>query len=209
LLFGLAIGFPLGFSIHSAFKRRDRAIEYLSLFKAGTLSIHHCFLVEEDLTNHQKTEASKIITALIDQFTTQLIHKIGDYTPVQKKIEEVMQFIELNRENISNRNVLRIVRYLRDVTESSAYLVSLVNYRTMAGLRFYALVFISVFPILQAPILFNKLDQVLPHWSLYISMAISSLLLVTMYNFQKLIEYPFNPKGMDNIQVNDFRLKNE
>jgi hypothetical protein len=206
LLFGLAIGFPLAFSIQSAFKRRDRAIEYLSLFKAGVLTIRHSFLVEEDLTHHQKAESTKIVSNLTDQLTMQLTNRIGNFEPVQQRIVEVMNFIENNRENISNRNILRIVRYLRDVTESSAYLISLVNYRTMAGLRFYALIFISVFPLLQAPILLNKLEYILPTWTLYLFMATSSLLLITLFNFQKMIEYPFNPKGLDNILVTDFKI---
>jgi hypothetical protein len=206
LLFGLAIGFPLAFSIQSAFKRRDRALEYLSLFKAGTLSLFHCFKIEEDLSHERKKAAFHTISNLINQVTTQLTSRIASYESVQERIEEVMDFIEKNRESLSGRNVMRMVRYLRDVAESSAYLISLVNHRTMAGLRFYSIAFITVFPLVQAPIVLYKLDDIVPYWLIHFLMAFSSLILITLHNFQKMIEYPFAPEGMDNIRVNDFKI---
>lgn len=206
LLFGLAIGFPLAFSIQSAFKRRDRALEYLSLFKAGTLAMHHSFLVSEDLSVEKKTEARALISNLVDQVSHQLTERIATFSQVQAKVDNIMLFIEQQREAISNRNILRMIRYLRDITESTAYLISLVNHRTMIGLRFYSLAFISIFPILQAPMIVNKLGSSVPVWCLYGIMALSALILITLSNFQKMIEYPFDPRGMDNIQVDDFKI---
>ena len=40
-------------------------------------------------------------------------------------------------------------------------------------------------------------------------MATTSLLLVTLGNFQVMLEYPFDPKGMDNIKVREFLLESE
>lgn len=206
LLFGLAIGFPLAFSIQSAFKRRERALEYLSLFKAGTLAMHHSFSISEDLSAEKKTEARSLISKLINQVSNQLTQRIAPFSLVQEKLTEIMSFIEQHREAISNRNIMRMIRYLRDITESSAYLISLINHRTMVGLRFYSLAFISIFPILQAPMIVSRLGDTFPVWCLYAFMGISGLLLITLHNFQKMIEYPFDPKGMDNIQVDDFKL---
>lgn len=206
LLFGLAIGFPLAFSIQSAFKRRERALEYLSLFKAGMLALHHSFTVSEDLSIEKKTEARALLSNLIDQVSLQLTQRIAPFSLVQEKLDHIMFFIEQHRKAISNRNILRMIRYLKDVAESSAYLISLVNHRTMIGLRFYSLVFISIFPVVQAPMIVNKLGSSVPVWCMYGIMALSALILITLNNFQKMIEYPFDPRGMDNIQVDDFKL---
>lgn len=206
LLFSLAIGFPLAFSIQSAFKRREKALEYFSLFKAGAISIHNSFEISEDLPQENKLEGRNIVIAMASQLITQLENRAGDYAAFQPKANAVLTFIAANREMISNRNILRIVRYLKDVTESSAYLLSLVRHRTMAGLRFYALLFIMVFPFIQAPMLLYRLGPIAPDWIIYIFIALSSLLLVTLYNFQQLIEFPFDEKGMDNIKVRDFEL---
>ena len=206
LLFGLAIGFPLAFSIQAAFKRRDRALEYLSLFKAGTLALHHSFMVSKKLGTEAKTEVTTLLSNVTDQVTSQLIQRIAPFSTVQNKLDAVMNFIEKHREEISSRNIMRMIRYLKDITESSAYLISLVNHRTMVGLRFYTFIFISLFPILQAPIMVNKLHGVFSDWSIYALMALSGLILITLHNFQKMIEYPFDPRGMDNIQVDDFKI---
>ena len=40
-------------------------------------------------------------------------------------------------------------------------------------------------------------------------MATTSLVLVTLSNFQVMLEYPFDPKGLDNIQAREFLLEAE
>lgn len=205
-LFGLAIAFPLAFSIQAAFKRRERALEYFSLFKGGSIALLSSFRMAEDLSEEKKMEAKKALEDMSNQLVSQLKNQEGDYAPLQTKIDSVLAFIERNREEISNRNVLRMIRYVRDVSESSSYLMSLVRHRTMAGLRFYAILFILIFPAVQAPIILFRLQGVASLAVIYILIAISSAMLVTLSNFQTWIEYPFDPKGIDNIRVDDFKL---
>ena len=207
VLFGLAIAFPLGFSIQAAFRRRDRALEYFSLFKGGTLAILYSFSVSEDLTPDKKTEIRGILKSMMDQLIHQLEHRVINYIGMQQAVDKIMEFIDKNRESLSNRNVMRIIRYIRDITESSAYLISLVRHRTMIGLRIYSIAFILIFPIVQAPILYYKLGDLIPVWAFHFLLALGSLLLVTLSNFQRMIEYPFDSKGMDNIHLRDFTLK--
>lgn len=206
VLFGLAIAFPLAFSIQTAFRRRDRALEYFSLFKGGTLAILYSFSVSEDLKPNKKEEIKTIIKSMVDQLIQQLEQRTISFSHMQQAIGKIMEFIEQNREELSNRNVLRIIRYIRDITECSAYLISLVRHRTMIGLRIYSVFFIIIFPIVQAPIIYYKLGDLVPVWGFYFLLALGSLLLITLSNFQKMIEYPFDPNGMDNIHLRDFTL---
>jgi hypothetical protein len=209
MLFGLAIGFPLGFSIQAAFKRRDRALEYLSLFKGGMLSLYYSFATNDDLKGEQQKEIKNILTATAEQLFFQLENHMIEYAPFQKKANELFIFCDRNQDNISNRSMQRIIRYYRDVALSSAYLIGLVRHRTMAGLRFYAITFIALFPLVQAPLLYYHMEAIIPHWAFYIFVALSSLLLVTLNNFQNAIEYPFDPEGMDNIHIRDFKMNLE
>ena len=39
----IAIIFPLVFTIRAAFRRREKALEHLSRFKASMLIVHYCF----------------------------------------------------------------------------------------------------------------------------------------------------------------------
>jgi hypothetical protein len=205
LLFNLAIAFPLAFSIQSAFKRRDRALEYFSLFKGSSSALLNSFRLSEDLMQEKKQEVGIVLDQMANQLISQLETRDGSFQHLQKNIEKVISFIEINRGQISNRAIQRMVRYIREVTESSSYLISLIRHRTMLGLRFYSVAFIIIFPLVQAPIILYRMESA-PVWSIYLLSAFTSLILVTLSNFQKMIEYPFDPKGVDNIQVEDFKL---
>lgn len=204
MLFSLCVVFPLHFSIQAAFKRRDRALEYFSLFKAGSMALHYSFRVSEDLTEEKKQEADNLLTNIYNQLVLLLETRTKTYQSLQQNLDILFTFIENNREEISKRNVLRMIRYAKDVAESSVYLVSLVNHRTMAGLRFYGLLFIIVFPIIQAPVVLYRLENLITAWGFHAMLALSSLILITLSNFQLMIEYPFDKKGVDNIQLQDF-----
>ena len=115
--------------------------------------------------------------------------------------------MEANREEISKRNALRMVRYMKDISESSSYLVSLVTHRTMLGLRFYSIFFIIILPLVVAPLFLFRFESIVPAWGLHLALAFVTLALVTLNNFQTMIEYPFDPKGIDNVKVREFSLE--
>jgi len=206
VLFGLAIAFPLGFSIQSAFKRREKALEYLSLFKAGLLAIHYSFHCSKKLGGHQKHDVRTILTEISDKLLNQLRSFDGDMKHMQNEFEKIFAFMEKNREDISGRIVIRVVRYMEHVADGAGYLLSLVQHRTMAGLRLYAIMFITFFVTFHGPSLYYRIDQSLPLWVVYVSAALSSLLLITLYNFQQLIENPFDQKGSDDVKLDEFKL---
>lgn len=206
LLFGLCIVFPLHFSMQAAFKRRDRALEYFSLFKGGAMALYYSFQIAEDLSAEKKKSATGLLKQVTSQLMHQLEYRIATYGSLQQKLNELFAFIESNREEISKRNTLRTIRYLRDVTESSVYLLSLAKHRTMVGLRFYSVFFIIIFPLIQAPIALYHFGSIVPVWFIHVFLGTTSLILVTLNNFQTMIEYPFEAKGMDNIVIRDFSL---
>lgn len=66
LILGLLLVFPLTLTIKEAFKRSERAIQYLSLFKASLQSVNDCFenSKPEEL---KKREIETILVNLSDQ----------------------------------------------------------------------------------------------------------------------------------------------
>ena len=58
-LISIAIIFPLVFTIRSAFRRREKALEYLSQFKAGLITVGHCF------AENKKIDPDKKISQLV------------------------------------------------------------------------------------------------------------------------------------------------
>ncbi len=206
LLYGLCVVFPLHFSLQSAFKRRERALEYLSLFKGWCLALHYSFQISIDLPAERKQTARELLKGMQAHLIQQLENRIGGFKLMQARLDEVFSFVEANHEQISKRNVLRMVRYLGNVAEASTFLISLISHRTMAGLRFYSIFFIVILPLVQGPLLLHRLESVVPTWAIYVLLAFSSLILATLDNFQTLLEYPFDPKGMDNVKVREFEL---
>jgi hypothetical protein len=204
LLFGLCVVFPLHFSLQAAFKRRDKALEYFSLFKAGSLALNYTFQMSEDLVAEKKEAIRVVINNMGTTLINQLENRMAGYKVMHQKLDEVFAFMEANREDISKRNALRMVRYMKDISESSSYLVSLVTHRTMLGLRFYSIFFIIILPLVVAPLFLFRFESLIPAWGLHLALAFVTLALVTLNNFQTMIEYPFDPKGIDNVKVREF-----
>ena len=204
LLFGLCVVFPLHFSLQAAFKRREKALEYFSLFKAGSLALNYTFQMSEDLAAEKKVAIRGVLNDMSTALINQLENRVPGYKLMHQKLDEVFAFMEANREEISKRNALRMVRYMKDISESSAYLLSLVTHRTMEGLRFYSIFFIIILPLVVAPLFLFRFESIIPGWGIHLALAFVTLALVTLNNFQTLIEYPFDRKGIDNVKVREF-----
>jgi hypothetical protein len=206
VLLGLAIAFPLATSIQMAFKRREKALEYLALFKSGLLAINYSFQMSKKLDAEKKAESTAIVNAVCDKLLLLLKTSKGNMSIVQAETDKVMQFIERNREEISARILIRVIRYLKDVLDGATYLVSLTTHRTILGLRLLAIFFIILFSAFHPPMLVYQVRDQLPVWAVYLGCVLGPVLLVTLYNFQQHIEYPFDQKGADDIKLDEFKL---
>jgi hypothetical protein len=206
MLLGLAVVFPLHFSIQSAYQRRERALQYFSKFKGAMISLYYSIQIPQDLPMETKSDGRNALRELADQLTTQLQNRQPGYDSVQQKLNDVITFISNHKKDLSKGNAIKMIKYVNKVSESSVYLVSIISHRTMRGLRFYAIFFAIIFPFIQAPILLHKLDGLIPYWSLYVTVALTSIILISLTNFQKMIEYPFDQSGADNVQLKEFEL---
>lgn len=162
--------------------------------------------MSNDFAVEKKQAARNLVKGMEAQLINQLENKSPGYKLMQRKLDEVFSFMEMNREEIPKRTALRMVRFLADISESSAFLISLVSHRTVLGLRFYSIFFIIILPMVHAPLVLYRLDSIVPTWAIYIFLAFTSFVLVTLNNFQTMLEYPFDPKGIDNVKVREFSL---
>src|ERR1700752_1194561 len=82
LIFGLLIAFPITLATKEAFKRRERAIQYLSLFKSTLQSVYYT-VVNSKLQYREKeffkNTAIDLTRSLVDYLTTS---NPGDQSPV-------------------------------------------------------------------------------------------------------------------------------
>jgi len=205
LLLNLAITFPLSFSIQAAFRRRERALEFLSLFKSSLCTVHQSFQFEKKLPSRQKEEARKMLQRVADDMIGWLSRPDGSVEKINTDMDRVFFFISDNKGQLSRSVIQRVIRYMKDVYRGGQYLVSMSRHKTVQGLRMYCIVFIYLYSLVNAPVLLHHVGFE-ASWLVYIICFISSLLLITLYNIQEQMENPFDQSGLDDIILQDFRL---
>jgi len=208
-LISIAIIFPLVFTIRSAFRRREKALEYLSQFKAGLITVDHCFQDNKKIEADKKLEIHGIIRTIPASMIDYLGPKTCSQEKLNEEIQKVFLFIRQNTEQIGNGTAIKIFRFMKDVHESVENIVAVNNHRTPIAIRAYCLIFIYIYPIIYTPALYNKLHDGISlneSWIVYLLSAISTFILISLYNVQDQMENPFDQHGLDDIRLNDFKL---
>lgn len=199
-LIGIAMVFPVVFSIDSAYKRRERALWMLSDFKAHVLAI---YLASRDwLEGNEEFEIEvknkligvygsirEIFTDGSEKTQINIYKKISDLSLLMKKFRE----LELPSGEIS-----RVSQYISKITVDVENLASILRYRTPVTLRAYSKVFIYTFPILYGPYFASVSGHYSPNLE-YMMPVLFSFILVSLDNIQSHLENPFDQVGEDDI----------
>jgi predicted membrane chloride channel (bestrophin family) len=199
-LIGIAMVFPVVFSIDSAYKRRERALWMLSDFKAHVLAIYLAsrdwLEGNEDFEEEVKDNLIGVYGSIKAIFTdgsekTQIniYKKISDLSLLMKKFRE----LELPSGEIS-----RVSQYISKITVDVENLASILRYRTPVTLRAYSKVFIFTFPILYGPYFASVSGHYSPNLE-YMMPVLFSFILVSLDNIQSHLENPFDQVGEDDI----------
>jgi len=206
MLFGLIVSFPLVFALQSAFKRRDKVLEYLSVFSSSLLSVSEAFKQTNKMSRHNRQTIQNIIESLESELFNYL--KTGNDDPVKvlSSFSQVSSFIILDRDEIDDRLKFRIGRYMKDVYDSAHYLVSIKTHGTMVGTRMLSYIFVSIFPMIQAQFLLNTFGHSFPQWIIYVISLITSITLGALILIQQQLEDPFDQDGLDDIKFDNFSI---
>lgn len=208
-LISIAIIFPLVFTIRSAFRRREKALEYLSSFKAGLITVDSCFQESKKLDQDKKLEIQQIIKTIPVLMVDYLGPKTCSQEKLNEEVQKVFHFIKQNNEQIGSGTAIKIFRFMKDVHESIGNIVAVNNHRTPISIRAYCQIFIYIYPIIYTPALYNKLHDGISlneSWIVYVLSGISTFILISLYNVQDQMENPFDQKGLDDIRLNDFKI---
>ncbi len=199
-LIGIAMVFPVVFSIDSAYKRRERALWMLSDFKAHVLAIYLAsrdwLEGNEDFELEVKDKLIGVYGSIREIFTNgsekdqiNIYKKISDLSILMKKFRE----LELPSGEIS-----RVSQYISKITVDVENLASILRYRTPVTLRAYSKVFIFTFPILYGPYFASVSGHYSPNLE-YMMPVLFSFILVSLDNIQSHLENPFDQVGEDDI----------
>ena len=61
--------------------------------------------------------------------------------------------------------------------------------------------------MIYTPTIINKIGLENPAWLTYFVVLLSEFILISLYNIQDDMEYPFDRQGLDDIKLEEFRLK--
>lgn len=204
-LMSIAIIFPLVFTIRGAFRRREKALEHLSRFRASLRTVESFFLASK-MSDELKSESERKIQELNDALFNHLNTKSEDTQGFDKKLNAIFDFIKTNRESISGGTREKLFRFLRDVVESSDNLIAIHSHRTPISLKAYCLIFIYIFPVVYTPTIINKIGLENPTWLTFFIVVLSEFILISLYNIQDQMEYPFDDEGLDDIKFKLFKI---
>lgn len=205
-LISIAIIFPLVFAIRGAFRRREKALEHLSRFRGSILTLQHCFATNSKLSDDKKIEIHDNIAAISNKLLIHLKTSEVSIQQIDSAINEIEQFVHNNEEAISGGFRLKIFGFMRSLHEGVENLEAIHIHRTPISLKAYCKIFIYIFPLIYTPTIINKIASVDGDWVTYFVVIVSEFILISLYNIQDQMEYPFDNDGLDDIKLDNFEL---
>tara|TARA_R110000772_G_scaffold178458_1_gene289884 strand:- start:620 stop:1357 length:738 start_codon:yes stop_codon:yes gene_type:complete len=205
-LISIAIIFPLVFSIRGSFRRREKALEHLSQFRSSLKTINSFLLSKNEMSEELKKEFSEIIVEISEMVVSHLQNKDSNTKDLDSVTNRVYDFIADKDDFIARSLRDKVFRYMNDLHESIENLRAIHIHRTPISLRAYCIVFIYLFPLIYTPTIISDIGLDKPQWVTYFIVLISEFILVSLYNIQDHMEYPFDDVGLDDIKLENFKI---
>ena len=205
-LLSIAIIFPLVFTIRGAFRRREKALEYLSRFRASIKTVINIVESSPKVQQEEKNQANAILNAVNQNLFDHLKTKEENFESFDEKVEAFYSFLKEKGELIGNGTREKALRFFKDTVESADNLIAIHSHRTPVSLKAYCLIFIYIFPVIYTPTIINKIGYDNPSWLTFFIVILSEFILISLYNIQDQMEYPFDDEGLDDIKFRLFKV---
>jgi len=207
MLVGVAIVFPVVFSISSAYTRRETALQRLSDFKGHAIAI---YFATRDWPTDKSSDLSERTRALISEmFVLMREMFMTSHNDEWSKNEKLMYdkfshlstlAMEMRSIGVQSGEISRISQYVSKMIIAFDSMKVIHNYRTPITLRAYSKVFIYIFPIVYGPYFASAHLDYSMHLE-YVMPVLYSFILVSLDNIQDHLENPFDEVGEDDIKI--------
>lgn len=205
-LLSIAIIFPLVFSIRGSFRRREKALEHLSEFKSTLHTVRNFLISKPELIDLYKKDVDGILQNINTTVLNHLASSETSLIKVDQSMNQVYEFVIDKNDTISRQIRDKVFRFMKDMHECVENLNAIHIHRTPISLKAYCLVFIYIFPLIYAPEIIKNVGESQPHWIVYSIVCITQFILISLYNIQNQLEYPFDNIGIDDIDLQNFKL---
>jgi hypothetical protein len=207
MLVGVAIVFPVVFSIGSAYNRRETALQKLSDFKGHAVAIYFATKdwsgdTNSDLHIRVKNHINEMMLLMKDMFKAK---GKDDWHNYEKQM--YVKFSELSRLTqqlrilgLQSGEISRVNQYVSKMIIAFDNLKIYHAYRTPITLRAYSKVFLYIFPIIYGPYFASTFSDYSASLE-YVMPVLYSFILVSLDNIQDHLENPFDGVGEDDIVI--------
>lgn len=209
MLVGVAIVFPVVFSIGSAYSRRESALQRFSDFKGHAIAIFYAardWTTEKDnnLPSRVKEIVNDMFIIMREMFTSRSHTAWKDAEQrLYKYFSELSGITNAMRQyGVQSSDVSRVNQYVSKMIIAFDNLKVIHTYRTPVTLRAYSKVFIYVFPIIYGPYFASTFDDYSANLE-YVMPVLYSFILVSLDNIQDHLEHPFDEIGEDDIKIDE------
>ena len=207
MLVGVAIVFPVVFSISAAYTRREVALQRFSDFKGHAIAIYYATRdwptdKNHDLPSQVRDLVGELLVRIRVMFTAD---KNKNWEENEKAIYGLFSKLsilsmELRQHGVQSSDTSRVSQYLSKMIIAFDNLKIVQVYRTPVTLRAYSKVFIYVFPIIYGPYFASTFKDYSAHLE-YVMPILYSFILVSLDNIQDHLENPFDEVGEDDIRI--------
>jgi len=206
-LLSIAIIFPLVFTIRGSFRRRENALEHLSEFRSALKTLHYFFSANDNLTLEHKNEIKGILQD-ISNITVEHLRSNGtDTKNLDDALQKVYDFTMDNNKTLPRTLKDKVFRFMKDLHESIENVYAIHTHRTPISLKAYCKLFIYIFPFIYAPTIIYNIGAEHAQWVEYAIVVLTQFILISLYNIQNQLEYPFDNVGLDDINLDNFKIE--
>lgn len=206
-LIGLAVVFPIVFSINAAYRRREEVLRYYGSLKAHAVALYlaHRDWVPDGAKSGHAERARTLVLDLVDAVRTHFDRRSGRTDASFRAVYQVLGAFsrsheELRAAGVPANEISRVSQYLSKMGIEFERMQNVMEYRTPLSLRAYSAIFLNGFPIVFGPY-FAYLGSEKPVAVGYIVAVTYSLVLVTLDNIQEDLEDPFDRVGTDDVKL--------
>lgn len=207
MLVGVAIVFPVVFSIGSAYNRRETALQRLADFKGHGAAIYFATRdwhnsPNSDLATHTRQLIHDMLVMMRSMFK---VTTKQDWAAYEKKMYDNFSTLskltlKLRDVGIQSGEISRVSQYVSKMIIAFDNLKIFHAYRTPVTLRAYSKVFLYIFPIIYGPYFASAFQDYSANLE-YVMPVLYSFILVSLDNIQDHLENPFDEVGEDDIVI--------
>jgi len=204
-LIGIAIVFPIVFSIDSAYKRRENALKHYADLKAHGLSLYYG---ARDWVENENQDfplrIKKTIESIMISIQNLLSLKDVDFEKEILVYNNFSKLSEVSKEfrsrGLGAGELSRANQYISKMIIAFDNMKIIYQYRTPVTLRAYSRVFIYSFPIIYGPYFAFTFQSYSPGLG-YLMPILYSFILISLDNIQDHLENPYDDIGEDDIRL--------